>query len=202
MHLFSAIFIGVVANIDNLIIGCSYGMKKTKIPWLSNIIIAAISMLFSLISLFAGHWISTYIQPHITNTIGGLLLLIIGALTVWSSFYERSKKSNQTQSPFLKVIYEPKDADLDQNHSISMKESLLLGTALAINSISTSFSVGLTSASIVSFVASIGLFSVLFISIGGVMGKSIQKRIKNMELYAPILSGVLLILIGLYEIIY
>ena len=201
MHLFTVLFVGIVANIDNLVIGCSYGLKQTRISTLPNFIIAAISMLSSLIALLVGHWISSYFKVSFANDLGGCLLILIGGLTIWSTTFEHSKKFN-TNSKFLRVIYEPKTADLDENKIISLKESFLLGIALALNSIGTSFSVGLTTTHILVYIISIGFFSLIFITIGVTSGIKISQSLNGIELFAPIISGLLLIAIGLYEIIF
>ena len=201
MHLFTALLVGIVANIDNLVIGCSYGMKKTRIALLPNIIIAIISVLSAFIALMVGHFISAYFKPTLANDLGGSLLIIIGGLSIWSTFFEHSEKFKKSNSRLLKVLYQPKSADLDENMLISIKESILLGMALALNSISTSFSVGLTDPNILIYILCIGFFSLVFISLGVSFGIKLSTRLKDIEALAPIISGLLLIIIGLYEII-
>lgn len=201
MHILTIVFVGVIANVDNLVIGFSYGIKKTKIPFLSNMIIALMSVLCSLVALLTGHWLSTFLKPSLAGMFGGILLIVIGGLSIWSTFYERRQKINEDSSNFVKVMYEPKTADLDLNNKISIKESILLGFALALNSISTSFSVGLTDPSVMAYLLSIGFFSLLSIWFGVSIGDKVKGALKNMEIYAPIISGLLLFLIGLYEVI-
>lgn len=201
MHILTIVFVGVISNVDNLVIGFSYGIKKTNIPFISNLIIALMSVVCSLVALLTGHWLSTFLKPSLAGMFGGILLITIGGLSIWSTFYERRQKINDVSSNFVKVMYEPKTADLDSNNTISMKESVFLGFALALNSISTSFSVGLTDPSIIAYLISIGVFSLLAIWIGGSIGDKVKGVLKNMEFYAPIISGLLLFLIGLYEVI-
>lgn len=201
MHLLTVIFVGIIANVDNLAIGCSYGIKQTKIPFVSNLFIALMSMICALVGLLAGHWITAFVKPVVANALGGGLLVIIGGLTVCSTFFERKQQIDETSSNFFKVIYQPKKADLDMNNTISVKESIFLGLALALNSITTSFSVGLTDPSFGLYVLSIGIFSLLTIWVGTLLGNQINALLKNLEIYGNIIAGVLLILIGLYEII-
>ncbi|WEG11857.1 manganese efflux pump [Pullulanibacillus sp. KACC 23026] len=202
MHILTILFVGIIANVDNLVIGFSYGIKKTRIPIISNIMIACMSMVCSLIALLIGHWLSSYLKPNFAGILGGTLLIIIGGLSIWSTFYERNQKTKEISPNLVKVIYEPTTADLDFNNTISMKESIFLGLALALNSISTSFSVGLTDPSILLYILSIGLFSLLSIWIGGRLGDKLKASLTSLETFAPIVSGILLFLIGLYEVIH
>ncbi|GGE56595.1 hypothetical protein GCM10011391_39380 [Pullulanibacillus camelliae] len=201
MHLITILLIGIIANIDNLAIGCSYGLKKTKISFTSNLIIALLSMLFSFLALLAGHWITHSMTSDFANALGGCLLLIIGGFTITSTFFERSSSFIESQLPFLKILYHPKKADLDENHQISSKEALLLGFSLALNSITTSFSVALTDSSFLIYTLSIGIFSFAFIAFGVKVGGLLQNKMAGLELLAPLLSGLLLILIGCFEMI-
>ncbi len=201
MHLITVIFIGIIANIDNLVIGFSYGLKKTQIPFSSNFMIAVMSMICSLAALMVGHFVSRFLTAGLTNAIGGILLILIGGLIMWSTFYERKQRISGKQPDLVKIVYEPKKADLDLNNRISLKESIFLGFALALNSISTSFSVGLSDPSFAAYIVSIGLFSLISIWIGTRLGSRVKAILKNLEFYAPILSGGLLIMVGIYEIV-
>lgn len=202
MHLLTVLFVGIIANIDNLVIGFSYGIRKTKIPFSSNFMIAFMSMVCSLAALLLGHFVSRFFNSSLSTILGGGLLIVIGGLIIWSTFYEKKQKIEVTSPNIVKVVYEPKTADLDFNNKITFKESIFLGLALALNSISTSFSVGLSDPSYIAYILSIGIFSLLSIWIGTRLGNQVKAILANLEFFAPVLSGFLLILVGLYEILF
>lgn len=54
MHWISIILIGIAANLDNLGIGLAYGVKRVKIPVLSNAVIAIMSMIVTFVAVTAG----------------------------------------------------------------------------------------------------------------------------------------------------
>ena len=56
--LFNCILLALSVSIDSLTIGISYGLKKTKINNISNIILFAISFCITCGSIFLGHYIS------------------------------------------------------------------------------------------------------------------------------------------------
>jgi len=200
MHLITILLIGIIANIDNFAIGSSYGLKKINISFTSNFIISFLSMFFSFLALLVGNWMTHSITIDFANALGGCLLFIIGAFTIASTFFEKSRSFTKSPFPFLKVLYHPKKADLDDNHKISTKEALLLGISLALNSITTSFSVALTDSSFLIYTLSIGIFSYVFIIFGIKIGEVLQGKLSGLELMAPLLSGFLLIFIGCLEI--
>jgi len=45
------------SSIDNFGVGISYGVRKVRIKWLSNLLIAAICFLFSMVGIMFGKWI-------------------------------------------------------------------------------------------------------------------------------------------------
>ena len=200
MHLITVLLIGVIANIDNFAIGSSYGLKKIKISFTSNLIISFLSMFFSFLALLAGNELTHSITINFANALGGCLLLIIGAFTITSTFFEKSRSFIKSRFSFLKVLYHPKKADLDDNHKIGAKEASLLGVSLALNSITTSFSVALTDSSFLIYTLSIGVFSYVFITFGVKIGEVLQSKLSGVELIAPLLSGLLLLFIGCLEI--
>ncbi len=51
MHWITIILVGIAANLDNLGIGLAYGVKKTKIPFASNLTIAVVSMIVTYLSV-------------------------------------------------------------------------------------------------------------------------------------------------------
>ncbi|MEH7308877.1 manganese efflux pump [Neobacillus drentensis] len=78
MHLLSILLIGIAANLDNLGISVSYGLRSTRIPFVSNLIIAIVSMICAYLSIIAGKFISEFISIGIANLAGGLIIICIG----------------------------------------------------------------------------------------------------------------------------
>ena len=57
MQWVSILLIGIAANIDNLAISVSYGLKLKRIPFLYNFIISLISIVFAFFSISAGSFL-------------------------------------------------------------------------------------------------------------------------------------------------
>jgi putative sporulation protein YtaF len=196
MHLTSVLLIALVSNLDNLAIGISLGIRSTKIPALSNGIIAAITMAGTYLSMNAGEFISGYISSKTTNLLGAAIIVIIGAWSIVNSLCLR--KGRSTDSDNYEHVYGNRSpADVFHKHVISMKESAGLSIALALNNLATGLGAGATGISPISTTIAVGVFSLLFIRFGSKFGFTVSRS--WLGSYSKIVAGILLILIGIYE---
>lgn len=209
MHFLSALMIGLAANLDNFGIGVSYGIRKIRIPFVSNFFIAALSGIIVALSVSAGHILSHFVG--LANILGALLIIVIG---VWVGLNKTSSEPaavpvsvplTKTYSLPIKplhcivqIIKDPSTADRDANGFISVKESIALGLTLSLNCIATGVGAGLTGMDARPVALSVFLFSMITISMGYWTGWRTSSN--RFEKWAQILSGLLLVLIGVYEI--
>jgi len=187
MHWFTIILIGIAANLDNLGIGLAYGVKRVKIPVLSNAVIAIISMIVTYVAVTAGSTVIEYISPHTANLLGSLLLCAIGGYTLFSN---RLSKQGIAKNPEV--------FDEDKNYIISMREAMTLGFVLSANCLAGGIAIGANGISAIWTVLSIGTFSFITVGLGIHFGALLSKTFIGM--YSTAISGWLLILIGVVEI--
>ncbi|MFJ7726208.1 sporulation membrane protein YtaF [Neobacillus sp. NPDC097160] len=200
MHYLSILLIGIAANLDNLGISVSYGLRSTRIPFVSNLIIAIVSMICAYLSIIAGEFISQFISIGMANFAGGLIIICIGIKCIVDSFsVQESPREVKVDSNFSHVITHPDSADVNSDNVISVKESIFLGFALAINCLAMGLGAGITGVSTALTTLPIGLFSFLSIWSGIKLGSKICGM--NIGKYSNIVAGILLILIGVYEMI-
>jgi putative sporulation protein YtaF len=203
MHWFTILFIGIAANLDNLGIGVSYSLKSTRIPFVSNLLIALVSMVAAYLSITAGTLISQFISLSIANFVGSFLLIFLGLKCIIESLKQEKEEAAvavHSNSNLTKVMKEPDALDLNNDKVISWKESILLGLALAINCLALGLGAGITGVSPLFATISIGFFSVLTIAVGSLVGSKLSgSRIGK---YSNFAAGLLLILIGIYEIMF
>ncbi|BBH22792.1 putative membrane protein YtaF [Paenibacillus baekrokdamisoli] len=204
MHWLSIIGIGLAANLDNLGIGMSFGTRSTRIPVLSNVIIAILSMIAAYLSLVSGQAIAAVIPVKTANMCGGILVVLIGLWSIYSDRRQQnlangdaSRDLNEGEGPSA-LIRHPEKADKDGNNMISWRESLALGFALSINCLASGFGAGVTQLSPLATTLSIGLFSFLTIALGARIGFKLAQTWFGK--YANTIGGMLLIAIGIYEI--
>ena len=194
MQWLTIFLIGVAANIDNLGIGVSYGLKSKRIPFLQNLLIASISMICAYISITTGSLFSNYFSQSIANIAGGSLILGLGLWFIFSSF--PFVKNNAT---FKKTACPMRLPKLDEAKNITWKETVFLGFILGINCLAIGFGAGFTGVLPLFASISIGVFSLFFIFGGVLLGNNIGNTLLGR--YSTIISGLLLIIIGIYEII-
>ncbi|MDR3587802.1 MAG: sporulation membrane protein YtaF, partial [Desulfosporosinus sp.] len=206
MHIVSALFLGLAANLDNLGVGISYGVQKIRVPFLSNFSIAFLSGIITIISVLTGHLLSQYIA--VAGELGASMIVIIG---IWVMVHKTSTSNSlpvaipvmktysvpiKAFSCVVQITKEPSVADFDANGIISTKEAMVLGLTLSFNCIATGVGAGLTGMDPLSSSISVFIFSMVSISVGYLIGwKTASDRFEHLS---QVISGAVLILIGIY----
>lgn len=194
MQWLTILLIGVAANIDNLVISVSYGLKFNKIPLLYNIIISLTSIIFAFISITAGSYLSNYFSQSIANYMGGSLIIGLGVwFIITSPLFVRNKSNRITDT-------RPVFVSLNKAKKITLRESIFLGFVLALNCLTIGFGAGITGVSPLSTSISIGIFSVISIALGVMLGNRIGNTLFGQ--YSNSIAGLLLIVIGIYEMFF
>ncbi|MEK5069142.1 manganese efflux pump MntP [Sporosarcina sp. FSL K6-1508] len=194
MQWLTILLIGVAANIDNLVISVSYGLKFNKIPLLYNILISLTSIIFAFISITAGSYLSNYFSQSFANYMGGSLIIGLGVwFIITSPLFDRNKSNRITDTRSVFV-------SLNKAKKITLRESIFLGFVLALNCLTIGFGAGITGVSPLFTSISIGIFSVISIALGVMLGNRIGNTLFGQ--YSNSIAGLLLIVIGIYEMFF
>lgn len=214
-QLLALLGIAIAANLDNLGVGAAYGLADCRIPAWSNGIISLIAIALTALAIVSGSLLKTVLPPWIANDIGASLILVLGLYFFWqpeimhwrSLRYSRSHTS--TAPPLAQANQAPRwdrlmtdisGAPSNSRHHhtvVGWRETLLLGTSLALNAMAGGFGAGLAGYSWVPTTLAIGMCSFLAIAIGQqIAGTYLSKWFGR---FAPRISGILLILISIYE---
>lgn len=200
MHIVSSLLFSFSANIDNLAVGIAYGIKNLKIQFSKSLIIAFMSCIGTIISMSFGKALTHIIPIHIANLLGGIILIGFG---IWSiSITTKDKKEELSENDHTVLSYEellntPEKADVDKSGYIDFKESLTLGFALAVNNMGMGIGASITGLSVIITSLLTFLFSLIFLSAGSYLGKKFLSNVIGK--FAGILSGIIILLLGLYE---
>lgn len=207
-NLFLSILIALAANLDNLGVGIAYGVLKIKISPISNLIIAVISFIATWLSAKAGEAISLYLNPQLAVILGAILLCGVG-IWVISQPIITAHKMNQ---PIIdlqifntkiymgptEILRYPERIDFDNSRDIGYWEAVLLGTALSINALAGGLYAGIAGISSLYQASLVGLISFFTIAAGCYFGKKYVAE--QLGKYATIISGTLLIVIGVHQL--
>lgn len=83
--LFSPVLLALALSLDGFGAGITYGLRRTKIPLLSVLIISLCSGLVLYISMQAGALLQQVLSPTIASMIGAVILIALGC---WSFFQQ------------------------------------------------------------------------------------------------------------------
>lgn len=198
----SALLFSLASNMDNVVVGIAYGIKKIKIGILANIIIAIVTSTGTFLSMSLGMYISKLLSPSVANGLGAAVIIILGIYFVTQSII---KLVNNTRSKELALkditdmIEYAEKSDLDNSGDISMKEALIIAFGLTFNNLGTGVAASITGVSIQFTVISTFILSILTIIFGEAVGNHVLG--KFLGKYASLFSGVLLIILGIIEFI-
>lgn len=191
MNIISSLLYAISANADNLVVGLSYGINKIKINQLSNFIIALITVAGTFLSMSLSKVVLKLIPINLSNIIGGLILILIGARTIIRPLL---KKSNPDS-----ILDHPEIADKDKSQDISAKEAVPLAVALSINNIGLGIGASITGLNIAITLLLTLIISLFMIRIGHFLGINYISKVIGKK--TEIVSGLLIMILGVIEIL-
>jgi putative sporulation protein YtaF len=196
----SALLFSFSSNLDNLVVGIAYGIKKTKIGTIANLVIAVVTSIGTFLSMSVGAYISKFLPLSVANSLGALAIIILGLYFVILSII---KLVNNTKSKELALkditdtVEYAENSDIDNSGDISMKEALLVASGLTFNNLGTGVAASITGVSIQFTVIATFVLSILIIILGESIGNHVLGKFFGK--YAPLFSGILLIILGIIE---
>lgn len=178
------ILLALSASIDALGLGITYGIKKTKMSKLGNLIIFTTLFCLSGLSVFIGHYISVLFSPTVSAILGSSLLILLGV-------YNISKSQNNSSTNF----------DTDGSNYIDAKEAFVLGLAVAIDASCVSLGSGMIGIGGFVLPLLMAVFHTFFVNCGNLVATSITKRFTISSKLLSNLSGIILIFIGFVRLL-
>ena len=108
------------------------------------------------------------------------------------------KSAPLSLKPITEMVDYAVKSDKDKSGDISIREAAIIGIGLAINNISIGIGVGLAEVNIPLTVIFTFIISIITILIGEKIGESLPG--KFLGNYAPLISGFLLLILGIIEL--
>ncbi|ENZ36223.1 sporulation membrane protein YtaF [Clostridium butyricum] len=198
----SALLYSLSSNLDNLVIGIAYGVKKIKIGLISNLIIATVTSIGTLISMSVGKFISGFLPTSLTNMLGAVIIMLLGLYFLIQSILKLIPKS-YSNSLALKNVDEIMDyaekSDSDNSGTLNIKEAFVVSLGLMLNNLGTGLAASITGVNVSITVICTFILSIALLMLGKSIGHNVLGSICGK--YAPLISGVLLIILGIFELI-
>lgn len=184
----------IVVSIDCFAAAITYGLAKIRINPCSAAVISIIGCFVLLASLGISELISHLLSPFFAQTVGGTLLVVMGAYMVLKRIVKKLVKERQRGIAW--IFLDESSTDEKKLENITFREAVFLGGILSADCFLSGLSAGLafsfaqkTWAVILNFFG-----GVLAIYAGLFLGKALSGKIKNVDLTA--LDGLVLIMLG------
>ena len=210
---FNSFILPLSASIDALGVGITYGLKKTKIFFPAYFVLFILSIAITSLSISLGNIITSFISPNVTTIIGSIILFTIGIFIIYEATLKKEKKKKKCLSThkeyniFIKylgitinIIKDPINSDTDYSNKIDIKEAIFLGLALSLDSLSIGFCASAIGINTFFFPLLISVFQVAFLSLGRILGNIVTNASKIPKNIWNIVSGILLICIGIVRL--
>ena len=192
------IFLVIAVSLDGFGVGVTYGIRKTRVPFIALFIIMLCSGVIVLLSMTIGNVLGTFITPHIAKVLGGIILVSLGIFSLFNIIRPESSpdktdqlvlKENKKFHDFKRVLSAPDKADLDYSGIITANEAFLLGLALALDAFGAGIGASMLGYSPILTTISIAFMSGLFLFCGIRVGFFISqnKQLQQMTFVPPLL---------------
>lgn len=213
MGLLPVFILALAISLDGFAAGITYGLKGIRIDLLSIIIISIASGVMVLFSMVCGTWLTLLFPGLWATKIGGLLLVLIGCWLLYQSTREVESTeevvSNWPREIFtfeinslgliINILQEPVRADLDYSGTISKKEAVILGTALALDAFGAGLGAAMAGYNILVTAVFVISFKFVLLKAGVYLGTHATANYSNTKL--KITPGFILIILGLLKLL-
>lgn len=95
----SALLFSLASNLDNIVVGLAFGIKKIHLDAVSNLTVAIITTTGTVIAMLFGRWLSGYIPNRIGNDLGAGIIILLGVYFSIQGIVKLLKEKNQAAMP-------------------------------------------------------------------------------------------------------
>jgi putative sporulation protein YtaF len=215
----SMIMLALAVSLDSLSVGVTYGLRKMKFPFRSKMVIALLSGLMLLLSMYVGVFLVLLLPVQVERWMAATILILLGIWAIYNVVRKREdelenihhhQKSQERMRIWrirldrfgivIQVLKKPTLADLDGSGTISIKEAMLIGIALSMDAFGAGLSASFLGYSPTILALLVSVMNIVFISFGLKAGYKFSKT-KAMK-KATIIPGTILICLGIAKIFF
>lgn len=199
------ILLVLAVSIDAFLAAFSLGSERIRIPPLSAAVISLICTAVLSCSVFFSSVIGSALPEKYCLAVGGAILIIMGTVSLFQNMLKNALKKRQGEGGIsfkffsfdfvVRVYLDETQADSDRSKLLSAREAVTLAFVLSPDSLASGLGAGLGGAGIIRIAAVSAVFGLLAVWLGSVLGRRISSR-------KPViswLSGVTLIILGVFK---
>jgi putative sporulation protein YtaF len=210
IQMISLLVLAFAVSLDSFSVGFTYGLRKMKIPFKSIIIIATCSAFSLLIAAGFGKVLAKILSPNVTDHIGGIILILLGAWVLYQFFRpEKNKELVSIEKTIFKfeikslgivinILRKPMSADFDLSGTITGIEAFMLGLALSLDAFGAGVGAAMLGFSPIYLALAVAIMSSMFVWLGIKSGAFFSKSEWIQKF--TFIPGILLIIIGVWKI--
>ena len=203
MIFLSPFLLSISSNLNTLRISLSYGIKKIHLTKSSTILLAIITSIGTFLSMYIGKLILHLFNPELGNIFGATLLSFTGVYFIVE--YIRLEKKHagydtyyfEPLTKYKNILENSNIVDSYKSNHIDLRECLNLSFALILNNLYACFAASITGVSINITVLFNFIITIFSISLG-YFNSNIYIS-KWFCKYSNLVSGIILIILGIYE---
>ncbi|EHJ00183.1 hypothetical protein CDLVIII_3625 [Clostridium sp. DL-VIII] len=204
MIFISSLLLAISSNLEPLSASLSYGIKKINLPKSTIILLSILTSISAFISMHIGKLFLPFFGPQLADIFGAVLLCFIGVSFIIEYIRIEKKRIGYDTSYFYEnpfgyrnILDNPIVVDADKSNHIDIKECLNLCLAFSLNNALAFFAGGLTGVNINLSLLFYFLISIISICLGSYCFRWLSFRL--LRKYSHLISGVILILLGILE---
>jgi putative sporulation protein YtaF len=206
----SLFLLAFTVSLDSFSVGFTYGLRKVRIPLKSIFIISLCSAIVLITAMGVGQVIEQFVSPKIAESMGGLILILLGTWVLFQFFRpEKLKEPAIQKSTIIKfeikslglviqILKKPMSADFDKSGAITGLEAIVLGLALSLDAFGAGIGAAMLGFSPLYLAVSVALMSSLFVTLGIKLGGTFAKS--DLVQKFSFIPGILLIVIGIWKL--
>ena len=188
---FLMFFLALTMSVDDFSVGVAYGLFNIKIP-IKTLIITVLGSVTSTWSvMLLGKFIFTNMPSYITGWASAIVLWCVGCKMLYNGFKEKDDSIEFVKNHPL---------TLNGSKSVSIWETYVVGIGLGVDDFAEALCLAMAGFPIVSTVILLEVAEMIALLSGNYLAfKGFSKKISGKLIIIP---GILLILIGFYELLY
>lgn len=182
------------------------------LPLKSVLIIATCSAISLMIAVSIGHGLEKILSPKVTASLGGFILIALGAWVLYQFFRPEKEKDSEllehekliinfeirSLGIAINILRKPMSADFDRSGTITGIEAFMLGFALSIDAFGAGIGAAMLGFPPIYLAISVAVMSSLFLLLGIKSGAFFHKF--NLVQKLTFIPGILLIIIGIMKL--
>lgn len=204
------VLLAAALSLDALMVGLLYGLRGIRVSQGAAAIVSLATALLLGTAMGAGRFLAALLAPRVAERAGAAILALTGGWITLQTLRARPGAPTAAGEGWhrvwrlrlgsvgivVEILREPSAADLDRSGHINPAEAVLLGVALALDSVAAGFGAALTGFSPLGLPLAAGATSFVLLSAGSRLAGHLPLRLDGRW---AALHGVVLALLGLYR---